>query len=251
MHTPLWIKIGMAAGFAFLALYAINLVGNMGSGPDEHDATTQVASTEHGHEHETTQVDAATDGDTAVDGHAITNDIVDSGETMVADATDAVEDVVEGAVDGVESVVDGAADAVDTATETVTEVVSDTVDTATETTTDAVDAVVEEVVALAGDATVGAKTAKKKCGTCHTFDDGGKHRVGPNLWAIAGAPKAAKEGYKYSGALQAVGGDWNDADLAAFVANPKGFVSKTKMTFKGLTKANEHADVMAYLKTLK
>lgn len=101
-----------------------------------------------------------------------------------------------------------------------------------------------------GDAAAGEKTFKK-CAACHTADKGGPNRVGPNLWGIVGASKAHAAGFAYSDAMKAKGGTWTGEDLAHFLNNPKAFVPSTKMSFAGLKKEQDLADVIAYLKTLK
>lgn len=90
----------------------------------------------------------------------------------------------------------------------------------------------------------------KKCKACHTIDQGGKNRVGPNLWEVVGGPKAGAEGYKYSGALKRLGGDWNYQDLDRFLAKPKEFAPGTKMSFSGLKKEADRANLIAYLRSL-
>jgi len=92
------------------------------------------------------------------------------------------------------------------------------------------------------------KTVFKKCQSCHTADQGGKNRVGPNLWSVVGRPKAAHPGFKYSGALTGLGGQWSYADLDAFLTSPKAFAKGNKMTFKGLAKAAERAALIAFLR---
>jgi cytochrome c len=91
----------------------------------------------------------------------------------------------------------------------------------------------------------------KKCQTCHTGDKGGANKVGPNLWGIADRPKASHEGFNYSEAMNAKGGDWTLQDLASFIHSPKGFVPGTKMSFPGISDPAELADLLAYLDTLK
>lgn len=87
----------------------------------------------------------------------------------------------------------------------------------------------------------------KKCKACHSDDEGGANKVGPNLWNIVGRAKAAADGFAYSEGLVAMGGAWSFEDLDHFLANPKGFVAGTKMSFNGLKKASDRAAVLLYL----
>ena len=90
----------------------------------------------------------------------------------------------------------------------------------------------------------------KKCKACHTVGKGGPNRVGPNLWDIVGGGVAGRQGFRYSGALAGKGGQWTYEDLDRFLAKPKDFVPGTKMTFRGLKKAEQRAHVIAYIRTL-
>ncbi len=94
------------------------------------------------------------------------------------------------------------------------------------------------------------KKIARKCTACHGVKQGGPDKLGPNLWSIVGADKAASEGFKYSGALAGLGGAWGYDDLDAFLAKPKAFVPGTKMAFPGIKSAEDRADLIAYLRTL-
>jgi cytochrome c len=101
-----------------------------------------------------------------------------------------------------------------------------------------------------GDPVAGKAMFDKVCLTCHTPDKGGANKVGPNLFATAGAKKAHSATFSYSQAMQSKGGEWTDEDLNAFLFKPSAFVKGTKMAFAGL-KDKDRADVIAYLKSLK
>jgi cytochrome c len=94
------------------------------------------------------------------------------------------------------------------------------------------------------------ENAAKKCAACHTFNKGGRPLVGPNLWGVVGRPKASEAGFNYSAALKSKGGNWTVDDLNQFITNPKGMVPGTNMTFAGVPRAGERADIIAYLNSL-
>ena len=90
--------------------------------------------------------------------------------------------------------------------------------------------------------------ASKRCATCHTFNDGGANRIGPNLWSIIGKNKGAVDGFKYSDAIRDKGGAWSYDDLNAFLAKPKEFIKGTKMNFAGVKSVQDRANIIAYLR---
>ena len=100
------------------------------------------------------------------------------------------------------------------------------------------------------DAAAGQKTAAK-CGACHSFDKGGPNKIGPNQWDVVGGPHAHKEDYSYSKAMAALHDKpWTYEALDEFIAGPRAAVPGTKMTFAGLKKPEERADVILYLRSL-
>ena len=88
-----------------------------------------------------------------------------------------------------------------------------------------------------------------KCSACHTINQGGANGIGPNLWAVLGTPIGKHvAGYAYSSDLAGKGGVWDYANMDAWLASPKAFASGTKMSFAGLSKPEDRANVIAYMK---
>src|SRR5438132_2003948 len=83
------------------------------------------------------------------------------------------------------------------------------------------------------------ENSAKKCAACHTFNKGGRPLVGPNLWGVVGRPKASEQGFNYSAALKAKGGNWSVDDLNQFITSPRTAVPGTNMTFAGVPRASE------------
>jgi cytochrome c len=101
-------------------------------------------------------------------------------------------------------------------------------------------------------ASIGESVAKK-CVACHTLLRDQAAKVGPNLWGVVGAPAGHQTTFKYSEALlseKAKGLAWSYENLDRFLAAPKVFMPGTAMSFAGLPKPEDRADVIAYLRTL-
>jgi cytochrome c len=90
----------------------------------------------------------------------------------------------------------------------------------------------------------------KQCQACHSLEKDGPNKIGPDLWDVVGRQRASHAGFNYSAPMKAKGGSWTVDDLNQFLTSPKAFVPGTLMTFPGLQRENQRADVIAYLNTL-
>ncbi len=88
------------------------------------------------------------------------------------------------------------------------------------------------------------------CVACHSFNQGGKSGVGPNLYGIVGAPHGHMEGYSYSAAIKGKAGPWTFDELSEWLKKPSSYAPGTKMSYAGLSDPKKRADIIDYLRTL-
>lgn len=103
--------------------------------------------------------------------------------------------------------------------------------------------------AMAQDAEAGKKVFNR-CKACHDIETG-KNKVGPHLDGIVGRKAAALTDFAYSDPMKAKGAEglvWDEANIAAYMTDPKGFIPGNKMAFAGLKKPEDIANLIAYLK---
>jgi cytochrome c2 len=90
--------------------------------------------------------------------------------------------------------------------------------------------------------------AFKACKACHSIEKGGKNGTGPNLWGVLGRAAASVEGFTYSEALTGLAGrPWDEAALAAFLENPKTYAKGNKMTYPGMKKPEDRANLIGWI----
>jgi cytochrome c len=111
--------------------------------------------------------------------------------------------------------------------------------------------------ALCASTALAAGDAKKgqddfaRCAICHTATKGGGNGVGPNLFGVVGRKAASMPNFYYSQALKSSGITWTPDKLDAWIKSPATLVPGNRMTFSGLDNAQQRADLVAYLATLK
>lgn len=93
----------------------------------------------------------------------------------------------------------------------------------------------------------GEQITQRLCVSCHTFNQGGKAGVGPNLYGVVGDPHGHMAGYDYSAALKSKQGPWTFDELYEWLKKPSAYAPGTKMSFAGLADPKQRADVIDYL----
>lgn len=88
-----------------------------------------------------------------------------------------------------------------------------------------------------------------KCKACHKLDDGA-NGTGPHLFGLVDRAIGGIAGFGYSSGMAGHGGTWTPEALNEFLTNPKKYVPGTKMSFAGLKKVDDRANIIAYLQTI-
>lgn len=97
------------------------------------------------------------------------------------------------------------------------------------------------------------ESAVRACAACHSFDQGGRNGVGPNLWDVVMGPMAHMDAFNYSSALSdraADGGEWTYESLNQFLYAPRDYISGTSMSYAGVKNDQDRANIIAYLRSL-
>lgn len=89
-----------------------------------------------------------------------------------------------------------------------------------------------------------------QCRACHVAKQGAKHTVGPNLWNLVGRLVASEPHYSYSQSIKQIGGHWDYEKLSRYLFDPMTLAPGTRMVFPGIKRAEERANLIAYLRTL-
>lgn len=85
------------------------------------------------------------------------------------------------------------------------------------------------------------------CWTCHDLA-GRVDKVGPSLEGVFGRRSGLAPDQRGSEAMLAASIVWDEATLAAFLANPAGFVPGNRMVSPGVANAEALADLLFYLR---
>ncbi len=98
------------------------------------------------------------------------------------------------------------------------------------------------------DVKAGGDIFSKKCTTCHAGEKGGANKIGPHLWGVVNRKVASISDFNYSAGMKSHGDkSWNFDELNHFLYGPAKYVKGTMMSFAGIQKDQDRANVIAYL----
>ncbi len=96
----------------------------------------------------------------------------------------------------------------------------------------------------------GEAIARRQCAACHTFNEGGRNGVGPNLYGVMGRAHGGSPGFNSSAALKGKPGPWNYEEMNAWLKKPAAYIPGSRMAYAGLNNDKQRADVILYLRSL-
>ncbi|MEL6723760.1 MAG: cytochrome c family protein [Pseudomonadota bacterium] len=228
------LKSAAAASALSIFLVACGGGGSEPAASTETPAATEVEAAATEVVEEVVEVAEDTAADAVETIEVAAEDVTEAAEETVADATETVED---------------AAEVVEAAAEDVTEAAEEVVEAAAEAAPELDERVSPEVAAeyaaLTGDAGNGRRVFTQ-CMSCHAVQEG-RNMAGPSLYKIIGRSAGSVEGFRYSDANAGSGIVWTEETMFAYLEQPQRFIPGTNMAFPGLRRAQDRADVIAYL----
>jgi cytochrome c len=93
------------------------------------------------------------------------------------------------------------------------------------------------------------KATSSKCEACHDTSSAKTIKIGPPLFGVVDRPRASIAGFSYSAGMKAKGGTWTYDELFKFLKSPGAYINGTKMSFAGISKAEDRVNLIAFLRT--
>jgi cytochrome c len=93
------------------------------------------------------------------------------------------------------------------------------------------------------------KTVSARCEQCHDISSAKTNKIGPALWGVVGRDRATAPAYSYSSAMMTDHGPWTFTSLFKYLRSPATMVPGTKMSFAGLSRAEDRINLIAFLRT--